>query len=171
MKRRIPLFEDFKVNEELLGHFDIPTWLGKIINVYVEIYKNPKTVKRMAPNCRAISDAEGNLYVMDIYGVLIHADLIAWVFSKGYIKGKEEKTSETYNNFHQYITWTKDGKSNTFKLGESNSEVVIVKHKDKFLKSFDAVVKKNPSIKFELEVISRNNDTRPVVPLKDQLGR
>jgi hypothetical protein len=64
------------ISEELLG----TAFHGK---KSIEVYKNPKSIIAFDPEVRAISDSDGNLYVVDDSYNWIHSDLF---FFYNYIK-------------------------------------------------------------------------------------
>ena len=99
------------VFEELVGTFK-GEHTGKFNNPYakdwrqktdVEVYKNPKSIKRMGSYNRAISDSEGNLYVADDHNIL-HSEL------RNFLKIPYEGS----------FNWTRYARSNMFYPAESD---------------------------------------------------
>jgi len=84
-----------------------------------EVFKNPISISRMEDNLRAISDPDGNLFVIDSNDVM-HNDIAAFLQKKGY------KIPESYGTDglakiteRGYISWARKGNSKDFYLGES----------------------------------------------------
>jgi len=141
------------IKEELLGN------LGSI-----EVYKNPKSIKRMAPALRGLSDPQGNLYVMDDQYFAIHMDLERWLKNKGHTKDKSadwdtRNWPKAFGDMIKkgYIYWQRKGDSNTFYLSESTypdvdwfKEMQLMKYLKKSVKK---VQQKNPQYKFILKRI------------------
>jgi len=84
-----------------------------------EVFKNPKTISRMDANLRAISNPDGDLFVIESNDV-IHSDLAKAVSAKGYkiptYLSSEELVELTERG---YIYWVRKGNSGDFYLGES----------------------------------------------------
>lgn len=122
------------LNEELIG---------SIKNKY-EVYKNPKSIKRMEKNSRAISFPNGDLYVVDDSWNLIHSNIAKWLKipdffdnEKTIIKGVEKG----------YIAWERDNISNIFILGVSNT--ILPESHYVYIKKYVSKIKqKNPQYKF-----------------------
>jgi hypothetical protein len=94
-----------KLNEELL-----------FSNSSYSIFKNPQSIKRMSPWKIAISDINGNLFVLDDPEFeMIHEDL-----AKELKELKELKGSPYYLNLlDNYVLWSQSGKTNSFYLSET----------------------------------------------------
>lgn len=101
------------INEERLKDFNLdrPDYESLI-----EVYKNPPSIKRMEPNLRAISDKDGNLFVVDASGYLTHTVFLKWLTLNNYIKIK----SYTYlNSLSEIVSWQRKENTNDFYLSES----------------------------------------------------
>ena len=161
----VKTFESFvdQVNEELLGA--IQRWGQEP----VDIYKNPKMIKRMPAGLRAISDKDGNLYVMDYGGfrTFIHSDLADWLKENGYIKHSGD---DLYDQLDKYITWQRHEATNEFRLGES-MKWAIEKSKDPSkaregaAKIFKKVQKRNPQFKF-IDTHIWGDGIEPIIEVK-----
>ena len=66
-----------EVNESFVGRF-----MSDYDKEFVEVYKNPQTLKNLQPWIRACSDKFGNLYVADSQNIL-HSDLGKFLIKKG----------------------------------------------------------------------------------------
>ena len=141
------------LKEELLGDFD-----------GIEVYKNPKSISRMAKELRGMSDPQGNLYVVDDAWKIIHSKLELWLKKKGYIKDVMDNwLSPHWPDAMEkmikkgYIYWQRKGSTDNFYLGESIYPKVdwfIDKNLMSFLKkSVKNVRQKNLQYKFVLRRI------------------
>lgn len=134
------------ISEELLG----TAFYGK---KSMEVYKNPKSIIAFDPEVRAISDSEGSLYVVDDSNNWIHSDLYEWLKSHNHIDSKGHYYFYDGINNLDFIAWQRDGKTTTFKLGESYSKSAISENMIGLGKMRDAVKRKNPQFTFKLERI------------------
>lgn len=138
------------LKEELVGEFD-----------GIEVYKNPKSIKRMESDIRAISDPKGNLYVMNDAWRKIHSNLEWWLRKKGYVNINTDvqdwKSAYKMMIKNGYVHWTRKGNTDSFYLSEStttNSDWFNKKELMPYLKkSMNKVKSKNPKFKFVLETI------------------
>jgi hypothetical protein len=140
MKQHIKPFYQF-INEEHVFH-----------NKSLDIYKNPQSIKRMSPWKRAISDKDGNLFVMDDpYFVMVHDGLVKILNSKG-----EVESSSNYESIlGNFIAWTQPGNKSEFYLSESYSTNrglhqwhALSNYKDHIKEFTKYVEKKNPQFKY-----------------------
>lgn len=139
MNQHVETYAQF-INEELV-----------IDTLNYGIYRNPKSIKRMNPWKRAISDEKGDIYVLDDpFFELVHGDMVRFLNEKGII----ESSSNYESILHNFVAWTQVGNQNTFYLSESyntknisywNSLKFFGKHVNKFTK---IVMKKNPQFKY-----------------------
>ena len=90
------------INEEYLGTF-IGLWND---DQEIEVYMNPKTIKRMGEWNRAISDDKGNLFIVDTSQVT-HSEIIKYLRKFGYIF-----------NADNHIMWQRYKEGNNFFLSE-----------------------------------------------------
>ena len=135
------------LNEELLGQYD---------NKY-DVYKNPKSIKRMDPDMRGISDPKGNLYVVDDGGrVLIHRHIFDWLKQNKQIRSSLS-VYDAGEDF-EVMNWQRVGSSNTFKLAESYTkhDVLNIQKDPEAAALHNAVTKKNSKYTFKLESIWRS---------------
>ena len=81
------------------------------------VYKNPKSISLMESSLRAISDKDGNLYVLDHDGYeIIHSAFGSWLKNRGYpIPSKDA----VWDNFTKCICWQRKRRTNEFYLSES----------------------------------------------------
>lgn len=151
------LFESI-LKEEFLGKI-VYSQYAKDNSVRFDLYKNPTHIDIFEPNCRALSDRDGNLYVVDDSSHIIHKDIAIAVNFK---YGPGKSIFNTLNFYDSYfentysdITWERIGKTNTFRLGESftlpskykpNYNEVIGKLENKV----ELIKKKNPNLNFEI---------------------
>lgn len=127
MKQHIETYEQF-INEELIRINDL------------DVYVNPASIKRMNPWKRAISDVNGNLYVLDDpYYTTIHRTFTDMMYHQRYIG------NSYYNGFvrnEKLMMWQQVGDSNTFCLSISDTFT------QPGSKLIEKVQKKNPKYKF-----------------------
>jgi len=117
------------LNEELLG----------TIKGY-EVYKNPKSIKRMDGKMRAISDKNGDLYVVDDYGEHVtHLKIVKWLSINGFV-----------NIGVKIIRWQRLKNSNLFYLGSGYTKT----SKDFLEKLMKKVKSKNSQYNFILKNIT-----------------
>jgi hypothetical protein len=97
------------LNEEHVGDFDD-----------YEVYKNPKSIKRMKKELRGISHPNGDLFVIDDNWDIIHSQLAGWLNGNGYkTPSIQSKTGMATGMKKGYISWQRKGTSNDFWLSES----------------------------------------------------
>ena len=80
------------------------------------VYKNPPSIKKFVPRARAISDINGDLYVLDNFD-LLHDDLIDYLV----LNNKIDNRAGYNMKIHQYdycVAWERYGASNTFLLND-----------------------------------------------------
>ena len=132
----IPKLKDL-INEELFGEFG-----------GYEVYKNPKSIKRMSKDLRGISLPNGDLYVVDTYNI-IHVDIHKYLRKKG-IKLPSMHTSYDLAQVIQkgYINWQRDKLTDTFYLSESSPSRLDSETSKMFKKYVKKVKQKNLSYKF-----------------------
>lgn len=85
------------------------------------IYKNPKSVRRLGPWSRGLTDKDGNFYVMENKNPSdIHEHLARWLIEIGELswknKGEDTFYEELMNNT---VLWQQIGNENLFYLSES----------------------------------------------------
>ena len=125
--------------------------LGTIPIIDVEIYKNPKSIKRMKSYLRAISDKLGDLYVANDAHNIIHSEMARRINKFNNATTFNTIPEKFYNKLNpECITWVRKGDTNTFILGESNKFVEFMSKED--LKNYkillDKVRQKNPQFNF-----------------------
>jgi hypothetical protein len=139
------------LNEELLGEYK-----------GYEIYKNPKSIKRMQPNLRAVSFSNGDLFVVDDNSWhMTHLDLRDGLNKLGYKNPPIRATSDIFDSIKKgLIDWQRKEKNNTFYLSESidfndgayEHEIYDEKEYMPYIKKYvNKVKQKNPQYKFILE--------------------
>jgi len=134
------------INEELVG--EMPNGM-----VGIEVYKNPKSIKRMVSELRAISFPSGDLFVIDDSKNVLHTKFAEWLnknkYKNVYVWGVDKFKKG-------YIHWQRKGGSNDFWLSESTAlfdeeeRKEIVPYLEKYVKK---VKSKNPQYKFILKSI------------------
>lgn len=126
------------LNEELIGDL----W-------GYEVYKNPKSIKRMAFDLRGISFPNGDLFVIDDGRNTIHKHLRDWLDKNGHKMPPIETTKELMQNVKKgYIPWQRIATSNDFRLSESFKLNDIYPEKEymPYVKKYLSKVKsKNPT--------------------------
>ena len=119
-----------------------------------DMYLNPNTIKRMSSNLRAISTDKGDLFIYDDGGMTkTHGDVADNLKSNSYLS--YSGSFGKYIDQLKFITWQRDGNSNTFKLSTSFPELSTLDNNEHKLldKLLLVVQKKNPSFKFMKETI------------------
>jgi len=121
----------------------------------IGMYKNPKTITRMEPYIRGISDPKGNLFVVDDSHNLIHRDMYNLLIDDNLIKNYGK---DFYLIMHGglLIAWQRVKSTNTFKLSESyySYDIGELSQDKDFMNDVDKVRKKNSQYKFELKKIT-----------------
>ena len=130
------------INEDYLGR-------DTRFNFDFEYFKNPKSIKRMASNLRAVSDENGNLFVVDDASHIVHIDLADWLQDNGHIKYSGQWIAIQRG---EILGWQRNGNSNDFHISESVSAKNIIDYKsaDRFIELRNKVKQKNPQYNFIL---------------------
>ena len=134
------------LNEELVGEVN-----GN------EVYKNPKSIKRMKPELRGISFPNGDLYVVDDARNIIHSEFFEWLGKKGHKVPSNmwSKPGVVEAIKKGYIPWQRKGSSESFYLSEStdfDDDFFDEAELMTYLKKYSAKVKqKNPKYKYVLK--------------------
>lgn len=125
-------------------------YLGDYKGEY-QVFENPKSIKRMDDELRAISLPNGNLLVIDDGRSVTHHMLALWLNDNGYnipLPIWKDKTI-----VKGYIPWQRRGLSNDFYLGESIYKAVVDEIMP-YLKKYSKKVKqKNSQYNFILKRI------------------
>lgn len=128
---------DLKLNEKLISN-----------QKNVEIYMNPKTIKRMEDYSRAVTDDRGNLYIVNSTE-WIHKNLITWL--NNVMKTNLDKNP--YENVDKTIAWQKE-KGNSLYLSPAYHS--LEGKIDKIEEMIEKARKKNPNIEFNLGISSEH---------------
>ena len=142
------------LNEELLGEHPYG----------YEIFRNPKSIKRMKSELRAMSYPNGDLYVVNDSSHITHTHFAEWLIKNGYkMPTNTNRFSGMMDGIKKgYIPWQRKGLTNEFWLSESiqfqfgdypADEMMpfIVKYTNK-------IKRKNSQYKFILKSIWGSND-------------
>lgn len=133
------------LNEELVG-----TYIGH------EMYKNPKSIKRMVAELRGISFPNGDLFVIDDATHTTHSSLSFGLNATG-ISIKDNGTMTAIVNLVKkgYIMWQRKGKTNDFLLSESLNKAITSKYEimPYIKKNIKKVQQKNSQYNFKLTSI------------------
>jgi len=105
--------------------------IGQIFDEF-DVYKNPKSIRRMEPGLRGMSMPNGDLYVVDDAWKTLHLHLSQWL-------------DIPLDSRKGYIAWERYQDTDTFMLGLSNVDVP-----EKYVKK---VERKNPKYKFVMKKI------------------
>jgi hypothetical protein len=129
----------------------------------IKVYRNPKSIKRMSPDLRAISDMKGDLYVMDDSSKFTHSELVKWLIAYG-LAPKYTWYDSLYE-FGSLVAWTRVSNTDTFKLGESyRLELFHPLDENNLTESvfelYEQVKQKNPQYSFKLESIWEKGKNR-----------
>ena len=115
------------------------------------VYKNPKSIKRMVSKERAISDKNGDLFVIDDPYHFTHRELYIALKLKNEIGNYGKNANKVSPD--KLLLWLRLNNTNTFKLSKSYDESTIKEIKNMKLPNLDKVRKKNSQYKFLLEPI------------------
>ena len=136
------------LNEELIGKYK---------DTY-EVFKNPKSIKRMSGWSRGISFPNGDLFVID-GGDVVHTSFSRWLNSNGYSNPDESSIEKVITNVVRgYIEWQRKNYTNDFYLSEStptyDPDFYVEKKYIPYFKKYSKKVKaKNPKCNFILKGI------------------
>ena len=144
----ISLKKLLRLNEELVG--EMPNG--------VEVYKNPKSIKRMKKDLRGISFPNGDLFVVDDAWNVMHSKFAGWLDKNGHKTpgSMGMKDGMVVGMKKGFIAWQRKGATDSFYLSES-TDFDDTKFFDEeelmpYLKKYSAKVKsKNPKYKFVLK--------------------
>jgi hypothetical protein len=127
----------------------------------VEVYKNPKSIKRMKKDLRGISTPKGDLFVADDNSKIIHSHFANWLDKNGNLGERYSvmlgsKAGILFAIEDGYIPWQRKGSSDSFYLSESIdfddtksfNEKELMPYLEKYTKK---VKSKNPKYKFVLK--------------------
>jgi len=137
-----------QLSEEFLGTFE-----GR---EGMEVFKNPNSIKRLRPDIRGIVTENGDLYIIDNSGDVIHNQLSQWLNFKGY-----PLPNDVYSGFMHGAIVTVQRYENTdkFYLGETISPPTLERNYDKYVSMLKLAKEKNPTIVFVMENIMDAPDT------------
>jgi tRNA nucleotidyltransferase/poly(A) polymerase len=109
----------------------------------VPIYKNPKSLANFEYNVRAVSDADGNLYVAQKNGNFVHGNIGQSLFFA-------DSNYELYRNYDKYVLLHRMGELNSFGLSDSSEGYMRVNRAARadIDKLFDKLSTKNPQFKY-----------------------
>lgn len=112
-----------------------------------EVFKNPKSVKRMLPNIKGVIGYKGDLFLIDAANYIHRgiSDIISTKF-------KEDLTKNVYKNFDKEVAVQRVEKTDIFYLSESYLESVD-DHLETIKRLCTECKKKNPWITFVLKKI------------------
>ena len=139
------------LNEELLGTIKSP-W-----NALGDLYKNPPTIRRMGQWVRAITNKNGDLYIVDSPDI-IHNDIINYLTEIGEISKLVRYWDSPLkeDNPEGIIAWQRKG--NTMELYLSESYGMMGQDMENEIPEewYDEVSLRNPAIGFINEVVPSN---------------
>ena len=115
------------------------------------VYKNPKSISRMEKQVRAISDKNGDLFVIDDPYHFTHRELYTTLKLKNEIGNYGENANKVSPD--KLLLWLRLNNTNIFKLSKSYDGSTIKKIQNMKLPNLDKVRKKNSQYKFLLEPI------------------
>jgi hypothetical protein len=134
------VFETFReyLNEDFIG------FTQDQANNTIEIYKNPKSIKKFESNTRAIIGLKGDLYVIDNADDFLHHQLKDYLFK---IHPKEGVVPQKYNEQLHLVRY---GKTDSFYLSELYDKYDLEKYKNQYIEIFTKCKENNPKITFIL---------------------
>ena len=125
--------------------------IGKYKDTY-EVFKNPKSIKRMESYLRGVSIPTGDFFVVDS-SVVIHISFHRWLRTEGIKLPTMVSSEETANAINRgYINWHRKGSTDVFYSSESTGDIDqnILVNLHKYIKKIN---QKNPKYKFMEEPI------------------
>lgn len=148
------------LNEVLLGVMKMDMYYKHKI----EVYKNPASIKKLGPWCRAITDSKGNLFVASVEDeeqhtiATTHTEMISYLKKKGECLDMSWQGKLHGGVYVNGICWHRYENSSDFYLAESYSDNYVDGRTDpqtiKYVENFiDQARLKNPRINFILEKI------------------
>ena len=131
------------LNEELLGTIDYSLSADAL-----EIYKNPRSIKRMDDDIKAISSEDGDLFVVNGRDI-VHDEIIRWLRQQNLVSPLARFNGKK-DMFDKVVAWTRYDNTNTFALSESYEDVNGLSKEDKqYIKTIAKRTKeKNPQYDF-----------------------
>lgn len=129
--------------EERLGDYHYKDKEGEFH--FVGVYKNPVAITKMDSGIRAISDKDGNLYIID-KAHFLHDRIIDYLQMNGFVSGAHWDYDNHY--YKNIVAWHRINKTNKFYLSESYSENMDVVHLPEIQDMIQKVREKNPQFEF-----------------------
>ena len=146
------------LNEELLDVY------SSYFSPRIELYKNPKSIKRMGPWCRAITDQNGNFYISSADGETRQTISTSHTIMITRISRHENITTRwdgaNSRNYINGIAWHRFGNTNKFYLAESyERELAAIEYVQHFIESLGNKFIKPIDAKFILKkIVERDYD-------------
>jgi hypothetical protein len=128
------------INEDFIG------FMQDRSNKTVEIYKNPKSIKKFEANTRALINKDGDLYIADNSYDLMHVDI------KDYLAEKHPNEGVVKRDFINQIHLQRFGNTNDFFFSEMYDEEDLLENEKTFIKILEKAKKKNPKYTFNTEI-------------------
>jgi hypothetical protein len=134
------------LKEEFIGMYDS-----------YEVFKNPKSIKRMKPELRGISFPTGDLFVIDDAMNSIHVHFGRWLNQHGYKINIDMTIKNLFGNIKKgYIDWQRKDSADYFYLSESTTfkdDEEENEYMPYLIKYSKKVKSKNPKYNFILKSI------------------
>lgn len=139
------------LNEELVGRYK---YTLRADHDPIEVYKNPKSIKRMSNELKGISTEAGDLYVFDGTEVT-HEEMASWMVKHGYLPPSGGWVGSKRGTFAKCVAWTRQKGQNIFVLSESYFFIRDIPEEEfEYMEKLrDRVKNKNPQYEFKLEPI------------------
>ncbi len=157
------------IKQEFLGrHVGFESYFKKNKNFYYQIYKNPKTFKRLSNGVRGIIDNDGNIFIVqqvDDHGdninysdeKIIHYDIVKILYEHDLFtkygdiindnKYYKDIQNQNPHTLHHICIQNFNG---IIYPGESYGGVFVHRFKSQFEQYFNKASLKNPNLKFKL---------------------
>jgi len=120
-----------------------------------DVYKNPPSIKNMSSSVRGVTTPDGDLYVVDSYGLrdgkpldVIHGDIFDYLKINLGILSQHVGDFGKYDLFDGFLGWQRYEKTNKMYLSEGTDEEFIMKYDKNIEKQIDILNKKHQSITF-----------------------
>lgn len=118
------------------------------------IYRNPKSIRKLGPWARALSDIDGNLFIMEDSFQMVHEDLAQWLLDNNKIDWATGGISDFYEQMmHNTVLWQQVGDQNLLYLSESYTqrkfnEYSVYRWTEHIKELTQRVKKRNPGMKY-----------------------
>ena len=133
------------LDEEYLGNYPLKDTKS------VEVFKNPKSIKRMSSNIRGFVISNGDFFVVNDGFFTMHSDFRDWLRNNGY---SNEISSDILTNVHKGVPVQRFYDSDRFYFSSNVNKDDMLKHKDEIIEMLTKAKRKNPTVKFVFRYVN-----------------